>query len=187
IEDGMKQGAAFLLSSNGTDNIPALPFIEQIYNADIVKEFIGTSIPASEHSIACSTMALSGGNEYEAFIKWITVDYPTGLVSVVADTWDYWKFLGYVIDAKEIIKSREPNALGLSKVVVRPDCYDEKTSVYTNTGWKLFSELNDDDLVAQVKDDGSYEFVKPLKYVKQEYEGEMFHFLDKKGKVDLLV
>ena len=124
IEDGIKQGAAFLLSSNGTDNIPALPFIEQIYNGDITKEFIGTSIPATEHSIACSTTALMGGNEYEAFIKWITVDYPTGLVSVVADTWDYWKFLGYVIDAKEIIKSREPNALGLSKVVIRPDSHD---------------------------------------------------------------
>lgn len=121
IEDGMKQGAAFLLSSNGTDNIPALPFIEQIYNGDITKEFIGTSIPASEHSIACSSTALIGGNEYEAFLKWITVDYPSGLVSIVADTWDYWRFLGYVVDAKEVIKARPTNALGLSKVVIRPD------------------------------------------------------------------
>jgi hypothetical protein len=43
------------------------------------------------------------------------------------------------------------------------------------------------DLVAQVLDDGSYEFTKPLKYVNEYYEGEMIHYKDDFGKIDLLV
>ncbi|MER8353230.1 hypothetical protein, partial [Acinetobacter baumannii] len=44
-----------------------------------------------------------------------------------------------------------------------PACYSEDTEVLTNTGWKYFKDLSDNDLVAQYNEDKSVEFVKPLK------------------------
>jgi len=41
-------------------------------------------------------------------------------------------------------------------------CYDAETYILTNTGFKLFRELGDDDLVAQVDDLGEVSFVEPL-------------------------
>ncbi len=119
-QDAAINGAAFLLSSCGTDTIPAIELLEDYYNADVTKEFVATSVPASEHSIQCSGTAVRG--EFESFKKWITEDYPTGIVSLVSDGFDYWKVLTeYLPRLKDDILTRPANALGLSKVVIRPD------------------------------------------------------------------
>lgn len=119
-KDAAANGAAFLLSSSGTDTIPALEFLEEFYCADVEKEFIATSVPASEHSIACTGTAVQG--ELESYRKWITQDYPTGIVSLVSDTYDYWRVLTEYLPAlKDDILARPVNAIGLSKVVIRPD------------------------------------------------------------------
>lgn len=119
-KDAAANGAAFLLSSCGTDTIPALEFLEEYYKADVTKEFIATSVPASEHSIACAGTAVHG--ELESYRKWITQDYPTGIVSLVSDTYDYWRVLTEYLPAlKDDILARPVNAIGLSKVVIRPD------------------------------------------------------------------
>lgn len=118
--DAAINGAAFLLSSCGTDTIPAIELLEDYYNADVTKEFVATSVPASEHSIQCSGTAVRG--EFESFKKWITEDYPTGIVSLVSDGFDYWKVLtDYLPRLKDDILARPANTLGLSKVVIRPD------------------------------------------------------------------
>ena len=122
-QDAMVNAAAMLLSTNGTDTIPALPFVEEFYNVDITKEFIATSVPATEHMVACGGSAVRG--ELESYRKWITEDYPTGIVSLVSDTYDYWKVLSEYLPAlKQDIMNRPANALGLSKVVIRPDSGD---------------------------------------------------------------
>ena len=122
-QDAMVNAAAMLLSTNGTDTIPALPFVEEFYNVDITKEFIATSVPATEHMVACGGSAVRG--ELESYRKWITEDYPTGIVSLVSDTYDYWKVLSEYLPAlKQDIMNRPVNALGLSKVVIRPDSGD---------------------------------------------------------------
>lgn len=119
-KDAAINGAAFLLSSCGTDTIPAIELLEDFYNADCTKEFIAASVPASEHSIACLGTAVKG--ELESYRKWITQDYPIGIVSLVSDTYDYWKVLtDYLPALKEDILARPINAIGLSKVVIRPD------------------------------------------------------------------
>lgn len=118
--DAAINGAAFLLSSCGTDTIPALELLEDYYGADVTKEFVATSVPASEHSIQCSGTAVRG--EFESFKKWITEDYPTGIVSLVSDGFDYWKVLtDYIPRLKDDILTRPVNEIGLSKVVIRPD------------------------------------------------------------------
>lgn len=44
--------AGHLLSFKGTDTIPAVMWLEKYYNANVEKELVGTSIPATEHAVA---------------------------------------------------------------------------------------------------------------------------------------
>lgn len=119
-EDAAACAAGFLLSSNGTDTIPALPYLEKYYGVDITKEFIATSVPASEHSLASTGIAVNG--ELETYRKWITQDYPTGIVSIIADTLDFFRVVTeFATELKDDILNRQVNEIGLAKVVFRPD------------------------------------------------------------------
>lgn len=70
-----------------------------------------------------------------------------------------------------------------------PACYDDKTEILTDSGWKLFANLNDADLVAQYNKDGTVEFVNFTNYVNEQYSGDMYHFTSrgKVAKYDLMV
>lgn len=51
--------------------------------------------------------------------------YPSGVVSIVADTYDFWNVVTNVVtELKDEILARRPDALGLAKVVFRPDSGD---------------------------------------------------------------
>lgn len=180
IASGAKAGAAFLTSFTGTDTVPAIQYLQHYYNADIHTELIGGSVTATEHSIQCAHMPES--NLEDETFEWLIDRNPTGIMSVVSDTYDFWDNVTRVLPKfKDKIMARD------GKLVIRPDCYDEETQILTPQGWKFFKDLSKEDLVAQVLDDGSYEFVKPLKYVDQAYKGIMNKFNDHHGKVDLLV
>lgn len=113
IQDGAKYGVGHLLFFKGTDTLPAVERGKKYYGAGC----FGTSIPASEHSVACLGYAKLG--ELESFRKWVSVDYPNGLVSLVSDTTDYWKVLSdYLPALKDEIMARD------GKVVIRPDSGD---------------------------------------------------------------
>jgi len=109
-------GAAHLLSFTGTDTIPAIDFHEKYYGADADKELIGASVPATEHSV------MSMGtqeNEIATFERLISEIYPNGIVSIVSDTWNFWKVITeYLPQLKERILARN------GKVVIRPDSGD---------------------------------------------------------------
>ena len=64
-------------------------------------------------------------------------------------------------------------------------CYDEKTEVLTEEGFKLFPALKDDDRVATLNKDGYLEYQKPSRFYKYHHEGEMIHFLGR--FIDLMV
>lgn len=116
IEDAVMSGAGHLLSFAGTDTIPAIDFLETYYNTDCEKELIGGSVPATEHSVMCMG---TKDNEIETFERLINVIYPKGTVSIVSDTWDFWKVITEFLPAlKKIITARE------GKVVIRPDSGD---------------------------------------------------------------
>jgi nicotinamide phosphoribosyltransferase len=115
LDTAAKSGAAHLLSFVGTDNIPGICYLENYYGANIEKEMVGTSIPATEHSVMCAY----GQDELSSYRRIITEIYPTGLVSVVSDTWDLWKVMTEVLPAlKEDIMARD------GKLVIRPDSGD---------------------------------------------------------------
>lgn len=113
VESAMLSGSGHLLSFSGTDTIPAIHYLEQYYNANIEKELVGSSIPATEHSVMC---AYEQGNEFEAYKHLITEVYPAGFASIVSDTWDLWKVLNEIIKPlKKEIMARD------GRIVVRPD------------------------------------------------------------------
>jgi len=115
LESALMSGAAHLTSFYGTDTIPAILRLEKYYGANIETEMVGTSIPATEHSVMCAY----GENEFEAYKRIITEVYPSGFVSIVSDTWDLWKVLSDVIaELKDEIMARD------GKVVIRPDSGD---------------------------------------------------------------
>lgn len=116
FESGMVSASAHLLSFTGTDTIPAIDWLEHFYNADCEKELIGGSVPATEHSVMCLG---SKESELETYDRLLTEVYPSGIVSIVSDTWDYWKVLTETLPAlKDKIMARD------GKLVIRPDSGD---------------------------------------------------------------
>lgn len=110
-------GAAHLVNFLGTDTVPAVPFIEEYYGHKDEDGPIGLSVPASEHSVMCS---FGPEREMEAFEHLLDL-YPTGIVSIVSDTYDLWGVLTEILPAlKPRILARE------GKVVIRPDSGDPK-------------------------------------------------------------
>lgn len=106
-------GVAHLLSFTGSDTVPALPFAEQFYGATKA-EFVMASVPASEHSVACS---FGREHEFEYFENMLDL-YPTGIVSLVSDTFNIYRVLTeFAPRLKDKILARPPG----SKVVFRPD------------------------------------------------------------------
>lgn len=116
IEDALMSSAAHLLSFAGTDTIPAIDFLEDYYHADCEQELIGGSVPATEHSVMCMG---TQGDEMGTFERLITTVYPSGIVSIVSDTWDFWQVItGFLPRLKDKILARN------GKVVIRPDSGD---------------------------------------------------------------
>lgn len=116
LQDACLSGAAHLTSFYGTDTVSAIDLVEDYYEADAAQEMIGCSVPATEHSVMC--MGMQEG-EFNTFKRLITEIYPKGIVSIVSDTWDYWKAVTeYMVELKEDILARD------GKVVIRPDSGD---------------------------------------------------------------
>jgi nicotinamide phosphoribosyltransferase len=111
IETSLNQ-AGWLLSFTGTDTIPAVLMLEEYYNANIEKELVGSSVPASEHSVMTS---YGKEDEIVAFARLLN-QFPTGIISVVSDSFDLWKVCTeYLPTLKDKILARE------GKLVIRPD------------------------------------------------------------------
>ena len=116
LHDACISAAGHLLSFSGTDSVASIDLLEDYYNADSDKELVGCSVPATEHSVMCMG---SKDDEIGTFRRLVTELYPSGIISIVSDTWDLWKVLTeYVTELKEDIMARD------GKVVFRPDSGD---------------------------------------------------------------
>jgi len=117
--DAAHSGVGHLTSFIGTDTVAAIDYAEDYYGVDGV---VGVSVPATEHSVMCMG---TKDDEIGTFRRLITELYPQGIVSIVADTWDFWKVITeFTVELKEEILARTPNELGLAKTVFRPDSGD---------------------------------------------------------------
>jgi len=114
IEAATISGAGHLTSFTGSDTIPAINMIHRYYGAGS-NPLIGGSVPATEHSVMCA-----GGQEteMETFNRLLDL-YPSGIVSVVSDTWNLWDVITKMLPAlKDKILARN------GKLVIRPDSGD---------------------------------------------------------------
>lgn len=115
-EDSALSAAGHLCSFVGTDTVAAIDLLEDYYGGNAEKELLGSSVPATEHSVMCMGTQES---EIETFRRLITRLYPVGIVSIVSDTWDFWKVVTeYASALKDEILARA------GKVVFRPDSGD---------------------------------------------------------------
>ena len=107
-ESAMMGGAAHLLSFMGTDTLPAMRMLHHYYGAPMVSAY---SVAASEHSVMTSE-----GPEGELGIALrIIAQNSNAIVSLVADSYNYYKFVDAMIANKEIVDRYKV------KLVIRPD------------------------------------------------------------------
>jgi nicotinamide phosphoribosyltransferase len=115
FDDAVLSGIGHLASFTGTDTVPAIDFINKYYYGKD-NGLIGASVPATEHSVMSA-----GGmeDELETYRRLLTEVHPTGILSIVSDTWDLWKVVTeFLPTLKDIIIKRE------GKLVIRPDSGD---------------------------------------------------------------
>lgn len=112
IDTTVSSGLGHLTSFYGTDSLPTLWGARYFYDE---QGFIGGSVPATEHSVMCA-----GSKEDElGTFKRLMKTYPTGILSVVSDTWDLWNVITNILpQLKEEILARD------GKLVIRPDSGD---------------------------------------------------------------
>lgn len=157
-------GAAPLLYSNGTDNIPGVVFARAFYEA---KNDVAASVPASEHSVTTlginyyANFALEGeikelveqlanrlaelklSEEFEqakgeliTLYLFITKRYPEGVMSYVADSYDYWRVLTILLPILYPVIMRRQG-----KLVIRPDSGDPVDMVVGENALEQLEDL----------------------------------------------
>ena len=106
-ESGIHSGAAWLTSFKSTATCGAIKFIERYYNGSLKGRNIGGGLRSTEHSIMCSSAALDG--DEETFIKnLLTKLAPSGGISMVSDSYDYWNVVTNILPKlKKEILSRD--------------------------------------------------------------------------------
>ncbi len=132
MQDSLDSGMGHLLFSLGTDTLWSIDGMEEYYNADSDKELIACSVNAFEHATATQRIAYYrehlGFNKHPLQAETESVRdicerlYPTGIVSYVADSEDYFGVITEVAsELKEAILNRKEDSLGLCKFVFRAD------------------------------------------------------------------
>ena len=112
VDAVISSGLGHLTSFSGTDSLPTIYGARKYYGET---GFVGGSVNATEHSVMC---AGSKDDEIGTFKRLIET-YPTGILSIVSDTWDLWKVCTeHIVTLKEEILSRD------GKLVIRPDSGD---------------------------------------------------------------
>lgn len=144
IEDAIVTGMAHATSFCGGETVPAIIGLEYYYGADKLRECVLGTIPATEHSIECSNATDFDGNpDDEKYFVEMLDRFKDGFISVVADGYDYWNFIGKIVPKyKDQIMARN------GRVVIRPDSGDPVKIV-----------CGDQDAKDPIVRMGSYEFL----------------------------
>lgn len=148
-----------LTSFKGTDSFPAVYTAKRAYGQFMTVSDIGNSVPATEHSVMCANISwnmkdLTEDDIHSQYImqsdslldakrwrgevqtfKHLLVDvYPTGIASVVSDTYNFWRTVTEILpELREEIMNRD------GKLVIRPDSGDP---VHIVTGYRAIEWEN---------------------------------------------
>ena len=152
-EAARMSGLAHLTSFCGSDTVPSYLDAQYYYDSGQNNwetfDIVATSVPATEHSVQCAHFNPEDDNGL-AYLDHILETFPTGIVSIVCDGYDFWKFITEVLPMrKDVIMARD------GKVVVRPD---SGSIVHIITGWNR-NEMKEKhwDNYSQAEKDGAIE------------------------------
>lgn len=94
-------------------------------------------------------------------------------------------FIAYVdfdeYNKKQNVWNSYPSAM-IQKVA---ECYTEGAEILTERGFIDFSDLTEDDVVAQVNDSNKLSFIKPLAILKKKYKGDIIAYDSAKCKMEV--
>lgn len=88
-EGAIMASSSFLTSFDKTATVPAIKFVKDYYGKDMTFKEIGTGMSSTEHSVMCSNYAVDG-NEDDFMVKLFTAIAPSGNISCVCDSYDYF-------------------------------------------------------------------------------------------------
>ena len=112
VDAVISSGLGHLTSFSGTDSLPTIYGARKYYGEE---GFVGGSVNATEHSVMCA----GGSDDEVGTFRRLLETYPTGILSVVSDTWDLWRVCTrHIVTLKEEILARD------GKLVIRPDSGD---------------------------------------------------------------
>lgn len=167
IQDAARTGSGHLLSFAGTDNVTAVQLVNDAYRGK--ETFVGGSVPATEHSTMTSSILVEAERLRQAGVdeddvmaqaelnvikRLVTEVYPSGVVSVVSDSFDFWKVITEIAPAlKGEILNRVPDQLGLAKVVFRPDSGDP-VKIICGHKYKVIDDIDDTYEMISASDEG---------------------------------
>lgn len=113
IEAAIMAGIGHLIGFDGTDTIPAMIRIQEVYGHDLT--WSGRSVAATEHSVMC---VAGEGKEFETYKRLLEI-YPDVPISIVSDTWNLWRVVSeYLPSLGDLLTKRT------APVIIRPDSGD---------------------------------------------------------------
>jgi nicotinamide phosphoribosyltransferase len=110
--DMLSSGLGHAMSFRGSDSIICIPGARYFYD-EPKNEVCINSVNASEHSVSTTKIFTVG--EQQMIADWLQL-FPTGILSIVSDTFDLWTLITKYLPAnKDAIMARD------GKLVIRPD------------------------------------------------------------------
>ena len=118
VDNGIRASSSWLLSFDKTSTIPAMQYIDKMYNAECAKNHIGMGAVSLEHATVCSNLAICETEE-NLLRRLLTTVYKDTSFSYVSDSFDYWSLVNDTLPKlkKEIMEHN-------GKFLVRPDSGD---------------------------------------------------------------
>ena len=134
VNNGIRASSSWLLSFNKTSTIPAMQYIDKMYNAECAENNIGIGAVSLEHATVCSNLAVCETEE-NLLRRLLTDTYKNTSFSYVSDSFDYWELINSTLPK---LKDEILNHNG--KFLVRPDSGDiVEISVKTvQKLWEIF-------------------------------------------------
>ena len=143
IEDAARTGLGHLTQFIGTDSLVAMDYADDYYNSG--SDLIAISVPATEHAVATSNILFNESKcdktaridaEMDFLEELITERFPTGIISYVSDSFDFWGVVTKVLPLlKEDVLARQHSTVAPAKLVIRPDSGDP---VKVITGYNVY-------------------------------------------------
>lgn len=96
VDAALKAASGWSLSFVNSATVPAVPFLERMYNCDCTKEDVVYGAVSTEHFVMCSNYAVDG-DEITFLKRLLTELYPNTSFSCVLDSYDYWNIIDNVL------------------------------------------------------------------------------------------